>query len=92
MNVTERVRIIMLENGASHLNVKCRGLAEALVSEPGWRGAVREWNGFSRKGQAWELPAAPSVQPPELRAFILGNNVGFIICKNGAGENGSLML
>lgn len=42
MNVTGRVRIIMLRNEASHLNVKYGGLAEDLVSEPGWRGAVRE--------------------------------------------------
>lgn len=45
-------------------------------------------NRFSRKGQACELSAAHSIQPPELRAFILGNNVGFIICKNGAGKTG----
>lgn len=45
-------------------------------------------NRFSRKGQACELSAAHSIQPPELRAFILGNNVGFIICKNGAGKMG----
>lgn len=45
-------------------------------------------NRFSRKGQACELSAAHSIQPPELRAFILGNNVGFIICKNGGGKTG----
>lgn len=47
-------------------------------------------NRFSRKGQACELSAAHSIQPPELRAFILGEkkNVGFIICKNGASKTG----
>lgn len=45
-------------------------------------------NRFSRKGQACELPAVHHIQPPELRAFILGNNVGFIICKNGGGKTG----
>lgn len=48
----------------------------------------RRGNRFSRKGQACELSAAHSIQPPELRAFILGNNVGFIICKNGGGKTG----
>lgn len=32
----------MPKNEASHLNVKYRGLAEDVVSEPGCRGAVRE--------------------------------------------------
>lgn len=44
-------------------------------------------NRFSGKGQACEL-SAHRIQPPELRAFILGNNVGFIICKNGGGKTG----
>lgn len=88
MNVTARVRVIMLKNEASHLNVKYRGLAKDLVSELGQRGAVGEGKRFSRKGQACELSASHSIQPPELRAFILGNNVGFIICKNGAGKTG----
>lgn len=34
------------------------------------------------------LSAAHFIQPPELMAFILGNNVGFIICKNGGGKTG----
>lgn len=44
-------------------------------------------NRFSGKGQACEL-SAHRIQPPELRAFILGNNVGFIICKNGGSKTG----
>lgn len=44
-------------------------------------------NRFSGKGQACEL-SAHRIQPSELRAFILGNNVGFIICKNGGSKTG----
>lgn len=44
-------------------------------------------NRFSGKGQACEL-SAHRIQPPELWAFILGNNVGFIICKNGGSKTG----
>lgn len=44
-------------------------------------------NRFSGKGQPCEL-SAHRIQPPELWAFILGNNVGFIICKNGGGKTG----
>lgn len=51
-------------------------------------GCSQGGNRFSRKGQACELSAAHSIQPLELRAFILGNNVGFIICKNGGGKTG----
>lgn len=35
VNVMDRVRIIMLKNEASDLNVKLAGLAEVLVSELG---------------------------------------------------------
>lgn len=45
----------------------------------------RGGNRLSGKGQACEL-SAHHVQPPELRAFILGNNVGFIFCENGGGK------
>lgn len=31
---------------------------------------------------------SPFIQPLELRAFILGNIVGFIICKNSSGKTG----
>lgn len=53
---------------------------------PGWQARFsRGGNRLSGKGQACEL-SAHRVQPPELRTFILGNNVGFIICENEDGK------
>lgn len=59
--------------------------AEDPLGEPWVARCSRGGNRFSGKGQACEL-SAHHVQPPELRAFILGNNVGFIICENGGGK------
>ena len=58
MNAKARVRIIMLKNEASHLNVKYGGLGKGLVSEPGSRGAVRE--GIDSAGK---VKLASSQQP-----------------------------
>lgn len=68
MNVTARVRIIMLKNEASYLNVKYRGLAEDLVSEPGWRGAVRE--GIDSAGK---VKPVSSQQPAPFSLLSLGH-------------------
>lgn len=68
MNVTARVRIIMLKNEASHLNVRYRGLAEDLVSEPGWRGAVRE--GIDSAGK---VKPVSSQQPTPFSLLSLGH-------------------
>lgn len=54
----------MLKNEASHLNVKYGGLAEDPVSEPGWRGAVREGIDFAVKVKpvSSQQPTAFSLQ------------------------------
>lgn len=82
--------------GEDHYAQEWSVASECQMQGAGWGPGLWAWvercsqggNRFSRKGQACELSAAHSIQPPELRAFILGNNVGFIICKNGAGKMG----
>lgn len=68
MNVTARVKIIMLKYKASHLNVKYRGLADDLVPEPGWRGAVRE-----RIDLAGKVRLVSSQQPAPFSLLSLGH-------------------
>lgn len=49
-------------------------------------------NGFSGKGQACARSAAGHIQPPELWAFILGNNAEFYYLQEWRWRNRSLML
>lgn len=59
--------------------------AEEPLAEPWVARSSRRGNRLSGKGQACEL-SAHHAQPPELRAFILGNNVAFIICEGEKGK------
>lgn len=59
--------------------------AEEPFAEPWVARCRRGGNRLSGKGQACEL-SAHRVQPPELRTFILGNNVGFIISRMEAAK------
>lgn len=85
VNVTVRVRIIMLSI-ISECQIQGASSGLGLWA---WVERCRLWGSrFSRKGQAFVLSAADHIQPPELWAFIRGNNVGFIICKNGGSKRG----
>lgn len=78
------------KNEASYLNVKLRGPSRGSGLWARVVGSSQRGKRFRRKGQACKFSAAHSIQPLELRAFILGNNVGFISCKNGASKPGLL--
>lgn len=93
MNVTARVRIIILKNEALHLNVKYGGPAKDLVSEPGWRGAVRE--GIDSAGK---VKPVSSQQPTPFSLLSLGHlfwgkkKCGFYYLQERCQQNGPLML
>lgn len=95
----KEVEIVKCEchsKGEDHYAQKWSITSECQIRGASWGPGLWAWvercsqggNRFRSKGQACELSAAHRIQPPELRAFILGNNVGFIICKNGGGETG----
>lgn len=89
MNVRGRMRVIIIS-----ITSECQTLGTS------WGLGLRAWvercsqggNRFSGKGQACVRSAADHIQPPELLAFILGNNAEFYYPQERRQRNRSLML
>lgn len=90
MNVRGRMRVIIIS-----ITSECQtlgtngGLGLRAWVERCSRGGGDRFNG---KGQACVRSAADHIQPPELLAFILGNNAGFYYPQERRQRNRSLML
>lgn len=89
MNVSARLRVIIISitSECQTLGTNC-GLGLWIWVERCSQGGNR----FSVKGQACVRSAAGHIQPPELWAFILGNNAEFYYLQEWRRRNKSLML
>lgn len=89
VNVSGRMRVIIISiTSECQTRGTCWGLGLRAWVERCSQGGNR----FSGKGQACVRSAADHIQPPELLAFILGNNAEFYYLQERRRRNRSLML
>lgn len=89
VNVTARERIIMLKKRKLFIWMSnTGGLGEDLVPESVREGAVWQWIDSAGKVKTVRSQWPSPLSLLSFRAFILGDDVGIIICKNGAHKMG----